>query len=126
MFWIIVLAIFIVCWLVAVTFLSGPNLSRYDSPSGKIFPSHPDDEAKTLEFLGQIKELRHELIKLKSPAKIFAGGRQFADELSKDLQTDTEFREFKNEKINIEWAIADGADTKRRIVFILRPKFVSE
>ena len=118
MTWTILITLALLCWLIATFVLSGPDLSRYDSHVGEYFDDHPDDEAATAEFLQVIKNVRRDAVKSKSVKSGFSIVRKFADELSDDLETDTDFIVTIANGVKCEWAVAQGADTTRRVLFL--------
>lgn len=118
MTWTIFITLALLWWLIARFVLSGPDLSRYDSYVGEMFDDHPDDITSTDLFLEVLKGVRRDSQKTKSFRNGFAVVRKFADELSDDLQTDSEFRSVTANGVSCEWTIAAGVDTARRIVFL--------
>jgi monoterpene epsilon-lactone hydrolase len=118
MTWTIMITLALLWWLIARFILSGPDLSRYDSHVGEIFEEHPEDVTSTEEFLKVIRGVRRDSQKTKSLKQGFAVVRKFADELSDDLQTDTAFSSVSANGVNCEWAVASGADTARRVIFL--------
>lgn len=115
---IILISLIIVCWLIAALVFSGPDLSRFDTPVGERFESHPDDIEHTNNALALFKKVRQDVKKSRSPFKGMAIARDFADNLSSDLQTDTRFKADNANSVSIEWAVANGVDTKRRVLFL--------
>ena len=105
-------------WLIATFVLSGPDLSRYDFHVGDLFDDHPEDSEATNEFLKVIQQVRQSAGKSKSLKDGFSLVRKFADELSDDLQTDTEFRAAIANGVPCEWSIAREVDTTRRVLFL--------
>lgn len=114
----ILITLALLWWLIAMFLLCGPDLSRYDSRVGEYFDDHPDDTAATNEFLTVIRGVRHDARKSKSIKEGFSAIRKFADELSADLQTDTVFSAATANGVACEWAVATGADTSRRVLFL--------
>lgn len=114
----IIIAAVFTLWAIASLFLTGPDLSRFDSPLPEVFEDHPDDQGRTDLFLKVISDLRRKIIKQGGLKKGFKDVRYFADNLSSDLETDTVFQAEQANGVGVEWAIATGADTKRRIVFM--------
>lgn len=117
MSWIVFFTLVLLWWLIARFILSGPDLSRYDSHIGEVFDEHPDDVAATNQFLQVLSNIRKQAGKTKSIKEGFHFVRKFADELSDDLVTDTEFRAALANGVSCEWAIARGVDTSRRVLF---------
>ena len=113
----ILIALAVLWWLIASFVLSGPDLSRYDSFVGEQFDDHPDDAKANAELLSMIKEVRDKATTTKSLRNGFALVRKFADELSDDIETDTQFSPTIANGVNCEWAVAKGVDTRRRILF---------
>jgi len=118
MTWTIFFILVALLWLIATFVLSGPDLSRYDSFVGEHFDDHPDDASATKELLSTIGEVRKTVIKSKSLKSGFQAVRKFADELSEDLDTNTAFKAVTANGVNCEWAVAQGADTTRRVLFL--------
>lgn len=114
----IMLAIVFMLWVIASLFLTGPDLSRFDTPMPEVFEDHEDDLNYTDVFLNEIKDLKRKITKQKSIRKGFKDIRFFADNLSAGLETDTVFQSSIANDVSVEWAIAPGADTKRRIIFM--------
>ncbi len=117
MTWTIFITLALLWWLIATYIFSGPDLSRYDSHVGQFFDDHPEDKAATDQFLQVLKNVRRDAKKSKSLKGAFSTVRKFADELSDDLQTDTDFIAVDANGVKCEWAIAQGADTTRRVLF---------
>jgi len=118
MTWTILITLALLWWLIATFILAGPDLSRYDSHVGEIFDDHPEDTAATSDFLKILAKVRQDAGQTKSIKEGFALVRKFADELSDDLQTDSEFRATVANGVDCEWAIAQGVDTTRRVLFL--------
>lgn len=118
MTWIIFFAVIVLFCLISVFLLSGPNLSQYDKEVGERFPSHPDDLRADQLILKAIDQVRQTVKSGHSPRKAFKVVREFADNLSEDLVTDTQFSQVDANGVDSEWAVAPGADTKRRILFM--------
>ena len=117
MTWAIFFTLLLILWLIATFILSGPDLSRYDSFVGEQFDDHPDDVNATNEFLDVVKGVRKNAIATKSIKDCLHAVRKFADELSDDLHTDTQFSNTIANGVSCEWAVAQGADTSRRVLF---------
>lgn len=117
MLW-ITLLILISMWLIALFLFSGPDMSRYDTAVGENFPNHPDDAQADQRFLKVTTALRAQVIADKSPRKGLASVRKFADELSDDLETETQFTQDNANGVNIEWAIAANTNPRRRVLFM--------
>lgn len=98
--------------------LVGPDLSMYDSPTGDWYDDHPDDKAATKETIALFKEIRRTVTSQKSLTKVFNIMRTYADELSKELETDSQFKPVVVDGVNCEWTIRDGADESIRILFL--------
>jgi len=90
----------------------------YDTPTGEVFKAHDDDEAATQELLSVIRELRREIKQGRSYKKGMHAVRKFADELSEDLETDTEFRTANANGVSCEWAIRKDSDHSKRVLFL--------
>ncbi len=123
MFWFVLVFIVTAC-VIALTILSGPNLNRYDRPMPTAFKAHADDEAATERFLKVTRALRKEIIAGKSIKKGLKAVRKFADELSDDLETDTQFIESSANGCSIEWAIASNSNPRRRVLFLHGGAFI--
>jgi len=118
MTWMILITLIVLFWLIATFVLSGADHSQYDSPVGEHFDDHPDDMAATSKIVETIKEVRRNAIKTKSIKKAFLVVRQFADELSDDLETDTVFSSTMANGVSCEWSVAANVDTARRVLFL--------
>lgn len=108
----------LVCYVVARFVLSGPKLSNFDQAVGEVFDEHPDDAAANERFLASLKPLRSNIIKTRSLKRGFKMAREFADNLSADLQTDAIFKSVMAHSVPCEWTIAPNADTSRRVLFL--------
>lgn len=110
--------IIITLYFIAIWYLSGPDLSIYDTPTGQVFNAHPEDEQVTQEFLTTLRDLRQTVKNTGSYSKGMRAVRKFADELSDDLETDTEFRSVNANSVPCEWAVREGSDHSRRVLFL--------
>jgi len=118
MTWIIIITLAALYWLIATFVLSGPNLSKYDTDTGQHFSAHLDDAESNALITGEIRELRETVKTLRSPRKAFSMVRDFADNLSSGLVSDTVFTVVKANGVDCEWAVAPGSNPKRRILFM--------
>lgn len=118
MTWIIFFALALLYWLIATFVLSGPDLSQYDEDVGERFASHRDDSAANDSTLKTITDVRQLVKRGRSPRNAFKVVRDFADNLSDDLVTDTQFTTVQANGVDCEWAVATNADPKRRILFM--------
>jgi acetyl esterase/lipase len=117
MFWFLFfILILIVLWAVAESRLAGPDLSHFDFEVGEKFAKHDGDDEATRKVLNTMSKLKDEAKASKSIKKGFAAAREFADNLSQDLQSDCEFRSVTANGVPCEWAIAPNADPKRRVL----------
>ena len=115
----IVIAILLVLlWLIAKLILSGPNHSQFDSPVGQQFTAHPEDPQATKQFLTKIVAVRQQIFSNRSLKKGLAAGREFADNLSSELESDCQFRQIDANGVTCEWAIAPGVTADRRVLFL--------
>jgi len=117
MSWIILIVIIAIWWAIAATILSGQDLRQFDIEVGDHFENHPEDAEATERLMQQIGEVRKEAVASKSLKKGFALVRNFADNLSHDLETDSAFSRVDIFGVPAEWTVAKGADTGRRILF---------
>ena len=122
-FFIILIIVFIL-WVIASLFLTGPDLRRFDTPMPEVFDEHEDDLKRTAKFFEVTQQLHAKISKQKSFRKGLQEIRLFADNLSSDLITDTIFKAASVNNVSVEWAIAPGADHKRRILFMHGGAFV--
>lgn len=113
-----ILIILVILYFVATLYLSGPDLSIYDTPAAERFEAHADDEEATKRFLKIIFDVRTTVKNGKSLKKGMRAIRQFADELSDGLETDTQFREVNANGVTCEWAIPPGSDHSKRVLFL--------
>ena len=113
-----ILSLVILWWLIATFVLSGPDLSRFDTPVGEHFDKHADDEKYTEKFLQIVHGVRATTSASRSLKKGIAIVRDFADNLSSELETDTVFTADSANGVSIEWAVARGVSTKRRVLFL--------
>ena len=117
MLWITLVVLVLMC-LIALFVFSGPDMSRYDTPVGENFPNHADDADADERLLKVARALRAEIIRNKSPRKGLASVRKFADELSDDLETETQFVQTTAHGVAVEWAIAANTNPRRRVLFM--------
>ena len=118
MFWFILFLLALFLWVFATTKLAGPDLSQYDSEVGENFAAHENDQEYTQTFLQSVKEVERRASATKSLKKGLAITREFADNLSAGLESDSEFITTVANGVPCEWAIAPGSDPKRRILFL--------
>jgi len=108
-------------WLIASYLLSGENLSQFDSSiehaATDLFDSHPEDAEMDKKIIGKLRDTQQQVIASKSIFKGLQIARNFADNLSCDLITDTEFKSVNANGVDCEWAIAPGSDPAKRLVF---------
>ena len=124
LFVILILVLWIVCWCIAIFVLDAPNHNEYDACVGDFFDSHPDDEVANRKLFSTIGKVREEAIKTKSLKGGLKRIREFADNLSSDLETDTAFSQVSIGDINAEWAVAPNVDVNRRILFFHGGAFI--
>ncbi len=124
MSWFIVITLIAIWWIIAATILSGQDLRQFDVEVGEHFEDHPEDVEATQRLLDTIKEVRKEAIDSKSLKKGLNLVRDFADNLSSDLETDSKFSPVDIYGVPAEWTIAKGADTRRRILFFHGGAFI--
>ena len=117
-------ALGVVMWCIAAFILDGPSNRQYDGSVGELFNSHPDDGTANAKFLTTIKEIRRQAIQSKSLKKGLETSRKFADNLSNDLVSDTEFSSVSIGNIDAQWAIAPQADTRRRVLLLHGGAFI--
>lgn len=113
-----VIAILLALWVVAEWKLSPPDLSHFDGAIGEHFSSHESDAEHTERVVGELSELRARARATKSLKKGFALAREFAENLSQDLESDCEFIPVIANGVACEWTVAPGADAKRRILML--------
>ena len=118
MFWFVLIVFLLFLWTFALLSLDGPNMSEFDTPVGQIFEAHPDDPAADERIMSVLGSTRAAANKTKSLKKGFAIVRDFADNLSADLESDCEFITVEANGVSCEWAIAPNVDTNRRVLFL--------
>ncbi|NND81544.1 MAG: alpha/beta hydrolase [Gammaproteobacteria bacterium] len=122
MLWFFLISLLLFAWAFALLVLDGPNLDYLDSDVEALgverFPAHADDALAQQQFLSEIRAVRSAAAGTKSIKKGLALVREFADNLSADLQSDCEFISVVADGVSCEWAIAPGADPKRRVIFL--------
>ena len=123
MLWITLIVLILLC-LIALFVFAGPNLSAYDTAVGEHFAKHPDDAQADERFLKIVAKVRAEVVANKSPKKGLASVRKFADELSDDLQTDTQFSQTTANGVPIEWATPVNCNPQRRVLFLHGGAFI--
>jgi len=118
MSWFIVICIIAILWMIAVTVLSGKDLRQFDFQVGETFDDDPQDAEATQRLLDEIKTVRKDVTDSKSLKKGLKLIRDFADKLSDGLETTSEFKQVDIYGVAAEWAIAEGADSNRRVLFL--------
>ena len=118
MIWFILFLLVLFLWIFAATKLAGPDLSQYDSAVGENFAAHENDQPVTRTFLQSVKEVEKRAGATKSLKKGLAMVREFADNLSSGLESDSEYITTVANGVACEWAVAPGSDPKRRILFL--------
>ncbi len=113
-----IIVVLAVLYFIATLYLSGPDLSMYDTHAAEVFESHDADEEATKGFLSTIREVRQSVKDGKSLKKGMRTIRKFADELSDDLETDTLFHEVNANGVRCEWAVREGSNHQKRILFL--------
>lgn len=121
---IVLFLILFALWLISRVVLSVPNLSQYDEINVPLFESHPDEPAARQAVIASLDELRSSMKKTRSIKKALVIGREYADNLSNDLQTESRIVTVNQDGIDAEWIIAPNADTKRRIVYFHGGAFI--
>ena len=104
MFWFILFLLALFLWVFATTKLAGPDLSQYDSEVGENFAAHENDQEYTQTFLQSVKEVEKRASATKSLKKGLAIAREFADNLSAGLESDSEFITTVANGVPCEWA----------------------
>lgn len=118
MIWTIIFVALLILWTIAALVLEAPDMSKYDSPVGQRFDAHEDDAAADSRFIQSIQNTRSNAKKSKSLKQLLSVVREFADNLSADLVTDTQFIQANTDDIDAEWAVAPNANLKRRVLFL--------
>lgn len=118
MTWFIVICVIAALWIIAITVLSGQDLRQFDIEVGERFDADPQDLEATQRLLDEIRVVRKDVIASKSLKKGLGIVREFADNLSADLETDTEFTSVDIYGVAAEWAVAKGATPNRRVLFL--------
>lgn len=113
-----ILVVLFVLYLIAKIHLSGPDLSIYDTPVGQKFEANDEDQESNARLIGILRDVRQQVKASRSPIKGMKIVRKFADELSGDLETDTEFRSVIANGVPCEWAIGARADHDKRVLFL--------
>ena len=111
----------LITWAVTRFVLSGSDHSQFDSDLNKnyiqVFSDDPEDKVANGEFMQTISNARVKARATRSVPKAFAMVRDFADNLSNDIDSDCDFTSVEFEGVKAEWAVAPGADTNRRVLF---------
>ncbi len=115
---IVTLILLVVLYLVAKIYLSGPDLSIYDTPVGQTFKSKDDDLEANKRLVNMLRDVKQQATASRSPIKGMRIVRKFADELSDDLETDTEFQSVMANGVPCEWAIGPNANPNTRVLFL--------
>ena len=124
MTWITILIVLFALWAVAQFYLSGPKLTHFDSATGEIFDDHEDDAAATQQLMDLLEDVHQQVTASKSLKKGLAIGRDFADNLSQDLESDCEFTAVDVEGVKCEWTIAPESKSNRRVLFLHGGAFI--
>ena len=121
---IILLMLCLALWLVARLYLSGPKLSQFDAAVGEVFEDHEDDAAATQQLLSLLEDIHQQVAASKSLKKGLAIARDFADNLSQDLESDCEFSPVNVNGVKCEWTVAPESNCKRRVLFLHGGAFI--
>ena len=124
MFWFVLISIIVVLWLVARFVFAGPNLSAYDTPTGEQFSDHVDDKQANALFISSIAKVNADAKSTRSLKGALGVARKFADDFSKDLESDCSFKSAVVEGINCEWTLAPNVDPRRRVLFLHGGAFI--
>lgn len=117
MFWILFITLVLIAlWLYADSRLAGPDLTRFDTKVGEYFSAHDNDAEAAVTILEKLRAVRNHRKDNNSLKASFAAAREFADNLSADLQSDCEFKPVIANGVPCEWAIAPGSDPRRRVL----------
>ena len=115
-------------WLIAAYVLTGKDIKVFDSSienaANNVFDAHPDDKEASKKIIHQLSDTQKQVIASKSIFKALKIARFFADNLSCDLITDTEFKPITANGVDCEWAIAPGSDPLKRILFFHGGAFI--
>lgn len=121
MTFIIFFSLIALLWLIAAFIFSGPDLSGFDSSledvADNVFDAHAEDAEHNKKILSRLAQARQNTLQTKSIRQGLEVARAFADKLSFDLITDTQFKSVTANGVECEWAIAPNADTRKRVVF---------
>lgn len=120
----VIFLILFALWLISRLFLSVPNLRQFDQINVTMFESHPDEPAARAALAVKMDDVRSSMKKTRSIKKALVIGREYADNLSSDLQTESRIIPVNQDGIDAEWIIAPNADTKRRIVYFHGGAFI--
>lgn len=124
MTWIILFAVLLTLWLVAVFVLSGQDMRNFDSVVDDVFDNHPEDEQAVKSLVAVLKDTRAKASKTRSIKKALGVVREFADNISADLETDSEFKSVSCDGVNAEWTVPKNYQPGRRILFLHGGAFI--
>ena len=124
MTWIILFAVLLTLWLVAVFVLSGQDMRNFDSVIDDVFDNHPEDEQAVKSLVAVLKDTRAKASKTRSIKKALGVVREFADNISADLETDSEFKSVSCDGVNAEWTVPKNHQPGRRILFLHGGAFI--
>ncbi|GHA21654.1 hypothetical protein GCM10008090_34470 [Arenicella chitinivorans] len=124
MTWIILFAVLLTLWLVAVFVLSGQDMRNFDSAVDDVFENHPEDEQAVKSLVTVLKDTRAKASGTRSIKKALGVVREFADNISADLETDSEFKQVTCDGVKAEWTIPQNCRPGRRILFLHGGAFI--
>lgn len=125
MFWLLLFVIFLFAiWAIAEKKLSPPDLRHFDKEVSERFTAHPSDSEHTEKIMQIVTDVRSRARATKSLKGGLAIVREFADNLSDELESDCEFKPVIANGVPCEWAIAPGADPKRRVLMLHGGAFI--
>lgn len=123
--WIITIVVLLVAlWAIAILILAGPSLRKFDFAFEHSRASQPDDFNAEQKFLREIRQVRAQSLRSKSPSQGLTNARKFADSLSLDLETETTFQTIEFNGVEAEWAVAPNSNPKRRVLFFHGGAFI--
>ena len=120
----------LITWAVARFVLSGSDHSQFDSDLNKnyiqVFSDEPEDKVANGKFMQTISNARIKARATRSVPKALAMVRDFADNLSDDIDSDCDFTQVEFEGVKAEWAVDPASIPTVVYYFIMAVHFYWE
>lgn len=112
-----IIVLWFILWSSAVFVLAAPSHRHYDKTVGEFFSSDSDDIDANNKFLKDFHQAHKNAFNTRSLKQGLSLAREFADNLSSDHISESEFISTTNTVFNAEWTIAPNVSTSRRVLF---------